>query len=66
MEIVLLLTLLLAGSDKPIQKGIPQPDMATCEAEAHKYNMAKIPDEVILASSACLRVRPAPAEEKGT
>ncbi len=60
MEIVLLLTFLLAGADKPVQQGIPQPDMATCEAEAHRYNAAKVPDNVVLASSACLRIRPAP------
>ncbi len=66
MEIVLLLTLLVAGADKPIQQGIHQPDMATCEAKAHEYNAAKIPDNVILASSACLRIKPAPPEEKGS
>ncbi len=58
MEVVLLLTILLAGSDKPVQKAIPQPDMATCESEAHRYNAVQIPDNVILASSACLRVKP--------
>ncbi len=58
MEIVLLLTMLLVGSDKPTQKAIPQPDMATCESEAHRYNIAKVPDNVFLASSACLRIQP--------
>ncbi len=58
IEIVLLLTFLLAGEDKPHQQGIHQPDMATCESEAHRYNVAKVPDNVVLASSACLRIRP--------
>ncbi len=66
MEVVLLLTILLAGADKPVQQAVHQPDMATCEAEAHRYNAAKIPDNAILASSACLRIKPAPPEEKGT
>ncbi len=57
MEIVLLLTVLLAGSDKPIQQTKPQPDMATCEAEAHRYNATKIPENVVLFSSACLQVK---------
>ncbi len=58
MEIVLLLTVLLAGSDTPIQKGIPQPNIAACEAEAHRYNAAKIPDNVVLFSSACIQAKP--------
>ncbi len=58
MEIVLLLTVLLAGSDKPMQKAVPQPDIATCESEAHRYNAAKVPDNVVLFSSACLQVKP--------
>ncbi len=58
--IVLLLTIMFAGADHPIQNGIPQPDMATCEAEAHRYNAVQIPDNAILASSACLRIRPQP------
>ncbi len=60
MKIVLLVTLLLAGADKPVQKMEEHPNMKACEAAAHKFNITKIPDEVRLASAACLRVRPDP------
>ncbi len=58
MKIFLLVTLLLAGADQPIQKMEEQPDMQVCEAAAHKYNIAKIPDEMVMASAACLRIKP--------
>ncbi len=60
MVIVLLVTLLLAGSDKPIQNMEKQVSMEACETAAHKYNVAKVPDEAVLSSAACLRIREAP------
>ncbi len=61
MKFILLLTMLLAGADKPMQKLEEQPNMEACEAAAHKFNVTTIPDEVRLASAACLRIRPQPA-----
>ncbi len=59
VKIILLVTFLLAGQEQqPVQKIIEQPDMKACEVAAHKYNIAKIPENAIMASAACIRVRP--------
>ncbi len=58
MKIVLLLTLWVLGMQAPEQKTEDQPTMEACEARAHEFNIAKVPDDVVLASAACLRVNP--------
>lgn len=46
MKVVLLLTLILVGQEKPAQQAVEMKDLKTCEAEVHRFLTHKLPDEV--------------------
>jgi hypothetical protein len=57
MKIILLVVLALQGQE-PMKEPNEMPSMKACEAAAHRYNIAKLPDNAEFAYAACVRVRP--------
>ncbi len=56
-KIMLIVTLVLMGQEKPLQQAGEQKDLKTCESEAHKFLTHKFADEVqsrvVFRSAAC-------------
>ena len=57
MKIILVVTLLLLGQEKPAQQAGEMKDLKTCEAEAHKFLTHKfakeVEDKIKFRSAAC-------------
>lgn len=57
MKIILVVTLLLLGQEKPAQQAGEMKDLKTCEAEAHKFMTHKftkeMEDRIKFRSAAC-------------
>ncbi len=57
MKVVLIVTLMIMGQDKPTQQAGELPDLATCEVEAHHFMTHEFPAEVqskiVFRSAAC-------------
>ena len=62
MKVILILTALLMGEEKPHQQAGEMKDLKTCEATAHKFLTEKIPSElkskIVFRSAACAFVLP--------
>lgn len=46
MKVLLIVTLMLMGQEKPAQQAGEMKDLKTCEVEAHKFMTHKFADEV--------------------
>ena len=62
MKIILIVTLMLMGQEKPAQRGEEMKDLKTCEVEAHKFMTHKFADDVqariVFRSAACAFAMP--------
>ena len=62
MKVLLIVTLMLMGQEKPAQQAGEMKDLKTCEVEAHKFMTHKFADEVqgkiTLRSAACVYATP--------
>ena len=46
MKVILIVTLMFMGQEKPTQQGGEMKDLKTCEIKAHKFMTHKFADEV--------------------
>jgi hypothetical protein len=61
VKVILIVTLMLMGQEKPAQRAAEIKDLKTCEVEAHKFMTHKFPDEVgkiVFRSAACAYALP--------
>ncbi len=62
MTVILIVTFILLGSDKPTMQKGEMPDLQTCEVEAHKFMVHEFVEDVqnriIFRSAACAMALP--------